>query len=197
MPARPRRRLVRPAVRRLLHLGSEYNANHVAAGPSMDDLMQTYLAGRPVPKPTYFKFVAAQAGCFGEPRRFRYSDVSLVPAGGEQTPAEQYARNVAQTAPRVIALVRDLDPAVVVVAGGSAYGEFCAQILPKLSGWRGHVVKAWNPSAQAHRGKHDPWLARYRQLARTQPLRGARPATVTHWRLDMKAERVEDRLVRL
>ena len=197
MSDRPRRRLVRPAHRKLLHLGSEYNANHVAAGPSMDALMKEFLAGRPVPRPTYFKFVAAQAGCFGEPRRFRYSDVSLVPAGGEQTPYEPYARNVAQTAPRVVALVRELDPELIVVAGGSAYRAFCEQILSKLPGWRGHLVKAWNPSAQAHRGKPDPWLARYRQLAATQPLRGARPAMATHWRLNMTAEPVADRLVRL
>ena len=192
-----RRRIARPAPPlRGLHLGSEYNGDHAAAGPSMQELMARYLAGHDLPGATYFKFVEAQARCFGDPHRFRYHDVSWVRAGGRQTKQPLYGQHVARHADALARYVLGVDPGVVVIGGGDAHDEFVRQILPRLRGWVGHVVRARNPSSNGHFGmRHADVLRGYGELARLNRLRQP-AAAVTHWKLKIEAAEPAERLVR-
>ncbi len=159
--------------------------------------MEQYLGGAILSDPTYFKFTAAQARCFGDPRRFHYHDVSWVRAGGQQTKQPLYGQYVAKNAKALARYVLGVEPGLIIVGGGDAHDEFLAQILPRLGDWRGHVVRAWNPSSNGHFGKEHAWVeSRYGEVARLNLLRTL-PDAVEHWKLTPEPDDPRDRLVPL
>ncbi len=178
----PRRRIVRQFRFDGVHLGAEYNADHGSAGPSMNELVARFRRGDSFANPAYFRILVAQVACFGDPGRFFYDDVSRVRAGGRLSPPDKYRENVRQSAPGIVATLRELQPRLIIVAGGRAYEEFCSQVLPQLPSWRGDLVRARNPSAEGHRGRPADWLARYGTF-RSGLLDEPTPAEVRSWHL--------------
>lgn len=125
-----------------LHLGAEYNGDHGAAGPSMNELVARYLREGTPPDTNYFRLLVEQVRCFGDPRCFYYDDVSRVRAGGSHSSRAVYRENVRQSVSEIVSLVTTLAPRLIIVAGVHAYREFTEQILPGLPTWRGDLVSA-------------------------------------------------------
>lgn len=192
----PRRRIVRQPRFDGVHLGAEYNAGHGSAGPSMNELVARFRRGDSFADPAYFRLLDAQVSCFGDPGGFYYDDVSTVRAGGRLSPADKYRESVRQSVPALAVLLRELHPRLVIIAGGQAYDEFCAQLLPLLAGWQGDVVRTRNPSAQGHRGRPADWVARYAAF-RSTLLTDRAPPEVRHWHLACSEAKPAFQLLRL
>lgn len=173
--------LSKPTEYVLLHLGAEYNAGN-GTTQSMNALMARY---RQNPNKsgllhsTYFAKVEAQEEVIRRscgPNTFLhsfYDDVSLVEAGGSQTPEPQYSKNVESTKhPLVQKILEDYhQPDVIIIAGlTQAYPAFKRIIWPLLKPRLTDpvlILGMRNPSANAYREKgitHDMWLKRYEQL---------------------------------
>lgn len=147
-----------------LHLGAEYNGDHGAAGPSMNELVRRYLHDGTLQDTNYFPLLVEQVACFGDPTLFYYDDVSRVHAGGSHSAPDVYRENVRQSVDAIASLIHELAPPVIIVAGIYAYKEFTRQILPTLVGWRGDLVRTRNPSVQGHRGSLEEWKTCYRSF---------------------------------
>jgi hypothetical protein len=165
-----------------LHLGAEYNNQHGAAGPSMNEIVSRYLREGTLTDLNYFRLLVEQVRCFGSPEAFHYDDVSRVRATGSHSPLEEYRNNVRRSVGEVVTLVETIKPRLIIVAGVHAYREFARQILPKLPGWRGDLVRTRNPSVQAHRGSVEEWEKSYRSF-RTDLAGLPTPPVVRRWHL--------------
>lgn len=185
----PTRRIVRQHPPTGLHLGAEYNGNHGAAGPPMDELVSEYLRLGSIRDEMYFRFLLAQVRCFGEPSQFRYDDVSQVRAGGKHSSKDVYRERVGRSVTRLSSIIQERDPRLIIVAGTLAFDEFERQILPMIPKWRGDVIRARNPSAQAHwvdAGQSTGlWFQRYREF-RSTLLVEPRPKSVRRWHLQAR-----------
>jgi len=178
--ARPRRRLVRNIPYLGLHLGLEYHANHRVAGKPMNDLVRRHL--RDGDCGPYFQLLVAQVRCFGDPRRFWYDDVSRVRAGGKLSEADVYEQNVRQSARDLVAHVERLTPRIIVVAGDRGFTLFMSKVLPRIPTWRGHLIKARNPSARGHWGRRRLWLDRYTEFS-SDLMSQPRPDGIRRWHM--------------
>jgi hypothetical protein len=165
-----------------LHLGAEYNGDHGAAGPSMNELVGRYLREGTLSDLNYFRLLVQQVRCFGDPERFYYDDVSRVRAGGSHSSPSVYRENVRQSAGEMISLVEALEPRLIIIAGIHAYREFTRQVLTKVANWRGDLIRTRNPSAQGHRGRVDLWEQCYRSF-RTDLGSQTRPLVMRKWHL--------------
>jgi hypothetical protein len=164
-----------------LHLGAEYNRTHGDAGDPMNELVRRYFEGA-LRDPNYFPLLVEQVACFGDPRRFYYDDVSRVRAGGRHSEDDLYRENVRQSVGGVSTLVKELDPRIIIVAGGLAFTEFVRQVLPAAPLWRGDLVKARNPSSRGHYGTQEAWQLCYRRF-RSALSSEPRPQEVRKWHL--------------
>lgn len=165
-----------------LHLGAEYNGDHGAAGPSMNELVGRYLREGTLSDLNYFRLLVHQVRCFDDPRRFYYDDVSCVRASGSHSSPAVYRENVQQSVGEIVSLVEAIAPRLIIVAGVYAYQEFTRQILPRLPHWRGDIVRTRNPSVQGHRGSLEQWEQCYRSF-RTDLTTQPRPSFVRKWHL--------------
>lgn len=164
-----------------LHLGAEYNAEHPAAGPPMNELVAKFWAGT-IANERYFRCLVEQVACFGDPDGFYFDDVSRIRARGSHTDAVQYRRNVQASVGELVALIAQLEPRVIIVAGGRAHHEFVRQVLPHARTWHGHLVRARNPSNQGHWGSLSSWIESYKRC-RPTILEDPIPDRVLRWHL--------------
>lgn len=165
-----------------LHLGAEYNGNHGTAGPPMNEIVDRYLRDGTLADLNYFRLLVEQVRCFRRPEEFYYDDVSRIRATGAHSSVAVYRENVRESTDEIVRLVTAIDPRIIIIGGGHAHKQFVRQILPKLTNWRGDLVRARNPSVQGHRGSLEQWVSCYRSF-RTDLAARARPPLVRHWHL--------------
>ena len=151
-------------VRRGLHLGAEFNGAR-GYSDSMSALVDAYRNGRHKDNQPFFSVLAAQTEAIERLcenlQIVGFDDVSRSVADGRHTDAHTYRKNVVES----ISYHREnfdlLRPDCVVVAGVQAHEAFLTIILPAIK-YEGLVIRAWNPSPQAHRGRTLDWVRAYK-----------------------------------